>query len=83
MVVGTFFHWNSIKVKIQGQEISLSEVLGYMFAVCLVYLVQIFTNCHPNVNVSLCSGFSLLHLNTIVCFSGPPSETSVPGTYVK
>ena len=34
-----------------------------------------------NAKVSLCPGVSLLHLNTIVCSSGPPSEASGPGTY--
>ena len=41
----------------QGQEISLSEVLGYMFFVCLLYLVQIFTNCQPKCKCIIMSGF--------------------------
>ena len=49
--------FDKVRDIMQGQEIYLSEVLGYMFSVCLLYLVQIFTNCQPKCKCIIMSGF--------------------------
>jgi len=54
----------------QGQEIYLSEVLVYMFFVCFYIWSRYLQIANLNVNVSLCPGFSVLHLTLLLDLGG-------------